>query len=113
MMSYEDWASYVWEVEKAAKEKILPPVPPVESLAQEVLRWRREAAILEPEHIESLCSIMHNAYEIAAGNVGWETNAQSRVPWDLVPEENKVAMRAGVYALLEELLKRGVYVDSN
>lgn len=65
------------------------------------------------EHIESLCKIMHDTYEEASLIVGWETNPKSQVPWDRVPEANKFAMRASVMALLEELTRRGVYVDSN
>ena len=43
---------------------------------------------------------MHEAYEAAAAEAGWETQARSRVPWQDVPEANKVAMRAAYAAAL-------------
>lgn len=53
--------------------------------------------------VEDACRIMHDAYEDAAKGAGWETQAASRVPWDDVPEANKVTMRAAVTALLDHL----------
>ena len=35
--------------------------------------------------------IAHEAYEVAASLTGWETNPASRVPWNDVPLENRVA----------------------
>lgn len=55
------------------------------------------------EFVEAACEVMHDAYEKAAVGAGWETNAQSRQPWALVPEANKVAMRAAVRALADWL----------
>lgn len=51
--------------------------------------------------IERACEIMHDAYEKAAAEAGWETQKRSRVPWADVPEANKKTMRAAVRALLE------------
>lgn len=48
---------------------------------------------------------MHNAYEDAAVDAGWETQKASRKPWSEVPEANKITMRAAVAALLTELEK--------
>jgi hypothetical protein len=42
---------------------------------------------------------MHDAYELAAMQAGWETNKLSRVPWSQVPEANKVTMRKAVIAV--------------
>lgn len=53
--------------------------------------------------LEHLCEVMHDAYERAAVDAGWETQARSRRPWADVPEENKMTMRAAVLALLDEL----------
>lgn len=50
--------------------------------------------------IESLCIVLHDAYETAAAEAGWETQADSRKPWADVPEANRVTMRASVRALL-------------
>jgi hypothetical protein len=55
------------------------------------------------DHIEHLCEVMHNAYEDAAVDAGWETQQASRKPWSDVPEANKITMRAAVIALLDEL----------
>lgn len=57
--------------------------------------------------VESLCHVMHDAYEAAATQAGWETQARSRVPWEDVPEANKVTMRASVAALLDALTLMG------
>ena len=43
---------------------------------------------------------MHDAYEAAAAEAGWQTQQASRVPWADVPEANKATMRAAVTALL-------------
>lgn len=56
--------------------------------------------------IEQACEIMHGAYEGAAVDAGWETQARSRVPWADVPDANKVTMRAAVSALLDFLAAR-------
>ena len=53
------------------------------------------------ELVERLCIIMHDAYEQAAIETGWTTQARSRKPWTLVPEENKATMRVAVTALLD------------
>lgn len=53
-----------------------------------------------PELVEAACRASHDAYEVAAAAAGWETNRRSRVSWDEVPDENKVAMRAGTAAAL-------------
>ena len=55
---------------------------------------------LDPAHVEAICEVMHNAYEVAAVVSGWETNAASRKPWREVPEANQEAMRAAVRAIL-------------
>jgi len=55
--------------------------------------------------IDHLCAVMHDAYEAAAPDAGWETQARSRKPWADVPEPNKRTMRASVRALLTEIAK--------
>lgn len=55
------------------------------------------------QSLEYLCELMHDAYEVAAADEGWETQAASRKPWSEVPEANKATMRAAVAALLKEL----------
>jgi hypothetical protein len=55
------------------------------------------------ERIEYLCEVMHDAYETAAVEVGWETQARSRKPWADVPEANKRTMRLAVQAMLATL----------
>jgi hypothetical protein len=56
-----------------------------------------------PIDIEAACEIMHDAYETAATQTGWETQNRSRKPWSEVPEANKATMRAAVTALLKWL----------
>lgn len=55
------------------------------------------------QEIERLCVVLHDAYEAAAAQVGWETQVRSRVSWPDVPEANKATMRIAVRALLEAL----------
>jgi hypothetical protein len=58
------------------------------------------ASVSATDDIETLCEVMHDAYEAAAVEAGWETQARSRVPWAEVPEANKATMRAAVMALM-------------
>lgn len=55
------------------------------------------------EQIETLCEVMHDAYEQAALETGWETQASSRKLWSSVPEANKATMRAAVRAMVESI----------
>lgn len=57
--------------------------------------------------LERLCVVLHDAYEHAAVEEGWDTQAKSRVPWQEVPEANKRTMRRAVERLLEELWQTG------
>lgn len=56
---------------------------------------------VEPEYLEELCRVLHDAYEEAARKHNWSTQMKSRVPWENVPEENKATMRDAVTALME------------
>lgn len=53
------------------------------------------------DELEEACRILHEAYEAAAQQHGWETQARSQVAWPEVPEENKRTMRVAVAALLD------------
>lgn len=53
--------------------------------------------------VEACCVVLHDAYEAAAVQAGWSTQAASRKPWAEVPEANKATMRAAVAALLDYL----------
>jgi hypothetical protein len=66
-----------------------------------------DTARQDEDLVESLCHVLHDAYEAAAAKAGWETQARSRVPWEDVPEANKVTMRAAVAALLDALTIMG------
>jgi hypothetical protein len=55
---------------------------------------------------DRLAAVAHVAYERAALASGWETNPESRVRWEDVPESNKAATRAAVDAVLAELRAR-------
>ena len=48
--------------------------------------------------------IAHEAYEEAAAKAGWETNPASRVPWEDVPLENRVATTAAANAVADAVL---------
>lgn len=61
--------------------------------------------------VERACEVMHGAYESAAAEQGWETQAVSRKPWADVPEANKATMRAAVTALIDFWLASGVVRD--
>lgn len=56
-----------------------------------------------PEQIETLCEVMHDAYEQAALETGWETQVSSRKPWSSVPEANKATMRVAVQSMIESV----------
>ncbi len=53
--------------------------------------------------VERLCEEMHDRYEAAAIEAGWETNPRSRVAWADVPEANKATMRAAVAPIAAEI----------
>lgn len=55
------------------------------------------------EALEAACEVMHDAYEAAATEAGWETQERSRKPWADVPEANKATMRVAVRALIDHL----------
>ncbi|WP_285600055.1 hypothetical protein [Kineosporia sp. NBRC 101731] len=59
----------------------------------------------EPDayEIETACIVMHDAYEAAAAESGWEAQEASRKPWEQVPESNKATMRKAVTALMQHL----------
>lgn len=59
-----------------------------------------EALAAREADVDTLCALMHDAYEAEAGNAGWDTNPKSRAPWSEVPEANKRCMRAAVRAVL-------------
>lgn len=50
--------------------------------------------------VEAACVLLHDAYERAAVEAGWQTQAASRKTWAEVPEANKATMRAAVGELL-------------
>lgn len=58
---------------------------------------------LDPDTLETLCIIMHEAYEDAAKESGWETNLASRVEWEDVPQANKIAMYHAVSTLWDHI----------
>lgn len=62
--------------------------------------------------IEEACEVLHDAYEAAAIDAGWETNQASRVKWVDVPEANKATMRASVAVLIDWLRERGISESS-
>lgn len=57
------------------------------------------------DRIERLCEVLHDAYEAAAVDQGWQTQQASRKPWAEVPEANKATMRAAVRAIVPAVLR--------
>jgi hypothetical protein len=53
--------------------------------------------------VEQACEVLHDAYEQAAVNAGWETQERSRTRWADLPPANQQTMRAAVGALLDFL----------
>lgn len=58
---------------------------------------------MDDAYVERACEVLHEAYEHAAVEAGWQTQARSRKPWGEVPEANKVTMRRAVRELLTHL----------
>lgn len=52
---------------------------------------------------EPLAFLFHEAYERLAPEHGWETQAETRVPWQLVPEANRTLMVAVAAEVLQML----------
>lgn len=55
--------------------------------------------------VERFCIFMHEAYEDAAVQQGWETQEASRKSWEDVPEANKETMRHTIGLLIPEVEK--------
>jgi hypothetical protein len=53
--------------------------------------------------LDELGQVLHDAYEQAARLSGWQTQVASRVPWDEVPEANRMATRVAAAALVAYL----------
>lgn len=58
---------------------------------------------IDAHELDRLCSVLHTAYERASAATGWETQPETRVRWEHLPEANKETMRVAVSALLVEL----------
>ena len=63
-------------------------------------------AYLRADEVERWCKTLHDAYEAAAAELGWQTQERSRVPWAQVPIANRASMRAAVTALAPLLAER-------
>lgn len=61
----------------------------------------------DPELIEELARVSHDAYECAATRHGWVTQAESRTTWDAVPERNQLTVLASIAAVLDRLTELG------
>lgn len=48
----------------------------------------------DPEDIRRLARFLHEEYEKAAADAGWETQEGTTVPFDELPEENRETMEA-------------------
>jgi hypothetical protein len=52
---------------------------------------------------EELARVFHRHYEEQAPVHGWDTQERSRVPWEEVPQENRMTMIATCRAVIDEL----------
>lgn len=59
---------------------------------------------IPPDLLEATAAAFHETYERLAPSFEWETQEQSRVAWDEVPEHNRRLM----IATIEDLLNQGV-----
>jgi hypothetical protein len=55
-----------------------------------------------PEDVERIARAFHEAYERSAPDYHYETRAESAVPWEDVPHNNRALMRATVADLIFE-----------
>jgi hypothetical protein len=53
--------------------------------------------------LEQVARAMHESYEVAAKRVGWATQESCRVPFDDLPEANKLVMYASARAAIDAL----------
>lgn len=56
--------------------------------------------------VRELTQQFHEAYERLAPSFGYETRSESAVPWDQVPEPNRLLMEAVVAEVVGPLLQR-------
>jgi len=75
-------------------------------VAERLAALRPPTPSVSAAEVERLCEVMHDAYEAAAVEQGWQTQERSRKPWSEVPEANKATMRAAVTALIDYLEAR-------
>lgn len=64
-----------------------------------IISHRKEIVMSE---LDILCEILHDAYEKASLETGWQTQEVSRVSWADLPEANKATMRIAIRTLLTE-----------
>lgn len=63
---------------------------------------------------ETIAMAFHAAYEAQAPAFGYETRTESRVPWSLVPEENRALMVSVVGTLLDHgVIAPGARIDGS
>lgn len=55
----------------------------------------------EDDGVETIAVAFHEAYEAQSSAFGWETHESTRVPWSMVPEENRALMRSVISTLIE------------
>jgi hypothetical protein len=58
--------------------------------------------VIPPSEAENLARRFHELYEEMAPRFSYETRRASAVPWDLVPENNRLLMVAVCTAILKE-----------
>lgn len=58
---------------------------------------------ITPAALDFLCSELHNAYERAARETGWETQERTKVHWNDLPSANQNTMRLALAHVLYHL----------
>jgi hypothetical protein len=92
VMSPAPWVA--WEIE--VKLTHWPPPPGFDEPQQRLTI----AGLGTARSVEEIAAALHEEYEEAAVENGYETRPESRVPWEQVPEANRATMLAAIKALL-------------
>ena len=82
-------------------ESPFPPTPPDPGTDD-------DDQTITPAALDFLCSELHNAYERAAKQTGWNTQEVSRVHWNDLPSANQNTMRL---ALAHVLFHLGIHIE--
>lgn len=100
---------YVEEQARLAVEARLAQIEAGAAAKERAKVGKASPSLIEVVDPEGLAEMFHEAYERLAPELGYETRANSAVPWSEVPEPNRSLMLAAAADVLQRLRARPVF----